>query len=342
MLSSGISFKKMDIYGEEYQKCQVIADGIKNSEIGEHYSSMMCLRDVGGVAPANVSTLKRHYDKIEPYISNSFQDVVSHQEKRKCVLPKDHPGPCSCTLELFNKNPTTDKIKSKVKLSIHSTPGADDYVIKDRDNRLHPVAITREQERLIRDKKKKLACAIPLKEKTTPFLMSSAYLDYLTYILSISDINEHIDQESPHYKLCIDMLNKHKQYLTEYYGRYNRKVFNSDGHTICAVLGTTLKVENLADPERDNRTDPRPSDIQMGHISSRCDDCYTIYGTNIVMMTRRGNLIIGEHSFIEDTWKLEHKSISIHHNITHINEKQLSILKEKGLSDSDIQLFLSS
>ena len=274
----------------------------------------MCLRDVGGVAPANVSTLKRHYDKIEPYISVFSRCSFCHQEKRKCVLPKDHPGPCSCTLEYFNKNPTTDKIKSKVKLSIYSTPGADDYVIKDRDNRLHPVAITREQERLIRDKKKKLACAIPLKEKSTPFLLASARLDYLTYILSISDIDGHIDQECPHYKLCIDMLDKHKQYLTEYYERYNRKVFNSDGHTICVVLGQTLTVVNLADPERDNRKDIRPTDIQMGHINSRCDDCYTIYGTNIVMMTRRGNLIIGEHSFVEDIWINELRTIYEHHN----------------------------
>jgi len=330
---------RINIYGEEYNKCQKIASDFENGEIGSYYTSIMCLKSVGNLAPAKESTLETHYDKINPHISNTFAEVKANQKQNKCVLPKGHPGPCSCTMKLFIDNKTTRKIKSKVSLSIYGTPGADDYVIKNRDSRLHPIAITKGQERLIRDKKVKLACSIPLKEGGTPFILATAYIDYFTYILNIYDINEHINQESNHYKLCNEMLINHKQYLTKYYGKYGRKIFNSEGYTICAVIGQRLLVSNLADPDRDNRTDIRHTDIQMGHISSRCDSCYTVYGTNIVMMTRRGNLIIGEHSLTEETWKQEHKSISAHHDITYINGQQISMLMEKGWTESDIQNF---
>jgi hypothetical protein len=342
------SVKKINIYGEEYNKCQEIALEFENSENGKYYSSIMCLKDVGGVAPKKIDTLRGHFNRISPYISNSFEEVKSNQKKKKCVLPKGHKGSCSCTMDIFCKTKTASKIIGKVDQSIYCTPGADDRVIKNRDSRLHPIAITKEDEKNIKEswtggvKEHKLKCSIPLKEKSTPFMLATAYVDYMTYIDSISDISEIINPESSHYKMCKSMLSKHKTFLVNYFKKNKREVFNQYGNTICAILGKELKTKNLADPHRDNRTEYDHNDIQMGHINSRCDNCYTIYGTNIVMMTRRGNLIIGEHSFIEDTWKLEHKSISIHHNITHINEKQLSILKEKGLSDSDIQLFLSS
>ena len=74
------------------------------------------------------------------------------------------------------------------------------------------------------------------------------------------------------------------------------------GHTICPVIPKGLEIINVADPERDNRTVIDRYDVQMGHISSRTNECYTIYGTNLVMMTREGNRIIGEYSLIEDDW----------------------------------------
>lgn len=305
----------INLYGSAWDNCQEDASVFEDSIIGSHYKTQMCLKDVGSVAPSRESTLQKAYSKLTSKSrTNPFDEVKSHQLKRKCVLPIGHSGPCSCTMNLFKDNLTTSKIKGKIEQSIYSTPGADDYVIKNRDSRLHPIAITKGQERMIKDKNIKLSCAIPLKEQATPFQLSTAYLDYITYILNISDIDEFINKDSEHYNLCIDILNNHKLFLEEHYGIKRRKVFDSEGHTICAVLGIRLSVSNLSDPNRDNRTDIRPTDIQMGHISSRCDDCYTVYGTNIVMMTRRGNLIIGEHSFIEDTWINELRSICSHHS----------------------------
>jgi len=307
---------EINIYGSEFQRCQQCAQEFEDSDKGQYYKSMMCLNDVGSVAPARSTTMNNHFSKISPHISNSIEEVVSHQNKNKCVLPKGHTGPCSCTMNVFINNDTSSKIKGKVNQSIYCTPGADDHVIKNRDSRLHPIAITRLQERNIKTitQRTRLSCAIPLKEQSTPFMLATAYLDYLTFIMNIEGINEHVNNESIHYNLCVNMLNNHKVFLEEHYRTKGRRVFDPEGHTICAVLGRTLSVLDLADPTRDNRTDIRPTDIQMGHILSRCEDCYTIYGTNIVMMTRRGNLIIGEHSFIEDTWINELRGICRHHS----------------------------
>lgn len=58
----------------------------------------------------------------------------------------------------------------------------------------------------------------------------------------------------------------------------------------------------MSDISRDNRVNIDNDDIQMGHIQSRNDMHYTIRGVNLVMMTREGNRIIGEDSFIENIW----------------------------------------
>lgn len=313
-------YPKVNLYGDRYHKCQETASKFEGSEIGKYYKECMCLKDVGGMQPGN-NTLKKHYGSISPYTVEDWDEVSSHQQKKKCVLPKGHTGRCSCKMDIFIPSPTSDKVTIKIEKSIYMTPGADDYLVKNRGSRLHPIAITKEQEKKIRGswsegmKSKKLKCAIPLKEQSTPFMVASAYLDYIVSTCSIQGMEDHINKESRHFQLCKDMLTKHKGFLEGYFEKFNRKIFDSDGHTICSVLGCKLRVEDFADPERDNRTDIRPTDIQMGHISSRCEDCYTVYGTNIVMMTRRGNLIIGEHSFIEDTWINELKGIcSFHHS----------------------------
>jgi len=297
----------INIYGEEYQQCVDKAHEFEMSEEGEYYKSILCLKETGSTCPAREPTLRKHYNKLEPYISNSYDEVKEHWYNNLCVLPNGHSGRCSCSMKIFKSNPTTQKLEESIRHSIHTTPGNNDLVFKNRDSRLHPLAITNAQEKQIRSswsnmKENKLSCAIPLKEKSTPFMLATAYLDYMVYTTSICDIDEHIDKESDHYKMCIDMLQLHKDDLIKYFGTYNRNIFNTDGYTVCAVQQRQLRVSDMADPIRDNRTDIRPTDIQMGHVKSRSDNCFTVYGKNIVMMSRRGNLIIGEHRFTEDDW----------------------------------------
>jgi len=141
--------------------------------------------------------------------------------------------------------------------------------------------------------------------------MATALIDWYTYIVNIQGVSELIDTNNEFYKFYNknNTFKNHKEWLINYFRSYNRKVFNPYGNPICVITGKELTLKDLSDPTRDNRKDIKDTDIQMGHISSRCDNCYTVYGTNILMMSRRGNLIIGEHSFIEDTWINELQAI---------------------------------
>ena len=310
----------IDIYGPEYEACMEHAAEFEASEVGEHYRDLLCLKQTSNTQPARESTLRTHYDKIEPHITNTYEEVQSHHQKHLCVLPNGHSGACSCTMELFKPNPTTKKIKGKINQSICSTPGDNDHVYKNRDSRLHPIAISNTDEINIRNsweggvRSNTLKCAIPLKEKSTPFMIATAYFDYMVYTCNICGMDEHIDIESNHYEMCNAMLASHKDHLVNYFNTYNRRIFDSDGDTICAVLGNKLTVDDMADPNRNNRTDIRPTDIQMGHITSRRENCFTVHGRNIVMMSRDGNLMIGEHSFIDNAWLEKFQALITYHS----------------------------
>ena len=293
----------MDIYGDEYQQCQDFAKKFEESEIGKHYKDNFCLKETGRtVSPSVVNAA---YNNIKPYITNSLEEVQSKVRKKLCVLPKDHVGRCSCFPKVFIQSALTKKIDGKTDTSIFSTPGADDYVFKNRATRLFPIALTNKQERSIRQPQgNKLKCAIPLKEQTTPFMMATALIDWMVYTMNVDKMSEFINYNSETYK-CYHTNNSminHKNFLIYYFNTYNRTVFNEHGNTICPIIHKELEISNVADITRDNRTIIDKYDIQMGHISSRCNECYTIYGTNLVMMTREGNRIIGEYSFIEEEW----------------------------------------
>ena len=291
----------MDIYGEEYQRCQEFSRQFEESETGQHYREHFCLKEAA--RPISEKIIEEAYSKIQPYIVNTFEEVKSKVGRRLCVLPKGHKGRCSCFPRMFISCLLTKKIDKKTETSIMNTSGADDYVFKNRCSRLFPIALTNEQERMIRQPQgQKLKCAIPLKEQTTPFMMATALIDWTVYTTNVNGINEHINHHSFEVLTYGDILNEHKTFLQEYFSSRKRPIFNDMGNIMCPVTHRTLEIENLVDLERDMRFDPHRSDVQMGHISSRTNDCYTIHGTNLVMMTREGNRIIGEYSLIEDDW----------------------------------------
>ena len=311
----------INLYGAEYTQVRETAQTFEDCDIGNHYKSILCLKSHGSTFPAQEDTLRRAFNSISPYISNNYEEVRSHLEKKLCILPRSHTGRCQCHPNIFiRNNPTCSKIMGKIEFSITSTPGDDDYVFKNRDSKLHPIGLTSSQEKLIKRQKDpdiKLKCAVPLSHKTTPFMMATALIDWYTYIMNIPGVSELIDTNNPFYKLYIEnnTFVNHKTWLINYFHSKNRKVFNVNGNPICVIIGRELTLSDLSDPTRDNRTDIRDTDIQMGHISSRCDNCYTVHGTNILMMSRRGNLLIGEHSFIEDIWIDELQSICNFHRI---------------------------
>ena len=298
---------KINLYTDpSYLQCIANSKCFDESESGSYYQSTFCLKECGPLVQEH--SVRTAFEHIEPYIENSIDEILNKRVRRQCVLLHGHEGKCESNplrTILKKNNPTTAKIMSSIDLCIYNTPGADDYVFKNRANRLFPIPLSNENEKKIRDKKIKLKCAIPLREYSTPFMLASAFIDWITYTLNIRSMTDLVEKDIPvQYNNWMNHLhNDHKIFLTNHFQKYNRMVFDPEtGQTICAVTRKELTIKNMADVERDNRVNIDDNDIQMGHIASRNDDCFTIKGTNLVMMTREGNRIIGEYSFIEDEW----------------------------------------
>jgi hypothetical protein len=127
-------------------------------------------------------------------------------------------------------------------------------------------------------------------------MMAAAWLDYMTLMLSV----EGIDSEIKPYKNIVEvreMIAIHKVELTRHYAGICKRIFDDSEFTICPVMGVRLNVAQIANPDLCD-----PNGIQLGHVVPRTDEQYTIRGKNILMMTRRGNLLVGDCSFLDDTW----------------------------------------
>jgi len=296
---------KFDLYNNpEYNAAIADAEQFENSAIADYYKNNFCLKAFGEYK-IRENTLKNHYKNIEPFVYNSFDDVKNHRKQHLCVLIKGHTGKCCDKPALFKKhNKIAERLVGSVDLCIYHSPGNDDYVYKNRSSRLHPIHIPKTIERQIRNKNKKLKCAIPTCEYSTPFMLATAYIDWLCYIINIQDINDIVNSElNETQQQFINILkNDHKTFLSNYFSQLNRKVFDENNNTICAIAKTVVMTKHVSDPTRDNRIEIDPDDIQMGHIKSRNDNYFSVRGTNIVMMTRYGNRIIGEDSFTENVW----------------------------------------
>ena len=306
------TINKIDLYKDpSYLSCMEKATKFEESDEGKFYKENFCLKPMSRMSRED--TIKKSYDSIKPYISNSLEEVMSKNRGRLCILCKGHKGPCVCSMNnMFVTNDVTKKLLSSIDLCIYTTPGADDYVYKNRATRLFPIMLSADNERKIRNKSKKLRCSIPLREHTTPFMMATAYIDWMCYTLNIIDIknsniiNPKMKEDIKH--MYNFLTQQHKDFINEYFKSKKRRVFDEHGNTLCAIKQMPIKLNNMADVTRDNRIAIDDNDIQMGHICSRKDDKFTICGVNLVMMTREGNRIIGEDSFLEDVWinKLRH------------------------------------
>lgn len=231
--------------------------------------------------------------------------------RKACVLPKGHKEKCSYKFNILNKSKQAKKLEKSIELAIFQTPGDDDYVYKNRSQRIDRRVLAKDEELKIRDKKIKKKCAIPLKEASTSILMAQAYMDWITYMVSIKRMEDLLDNSSPHYPEIMKMISINKKHLQSKF--LNHKLFNEDGNTICVITRKEIQLLDVSDPDRDNRKDIRDTDVQMGHNYPRSEDYCSIRGENLFVMSRRGNLIIGENIFTEDAWINELKGIvSIH------------------------------
>jgi hypothetical protein len=242
------------------------------------------------------------------YISDELKKSMNNYNYKECVLPKGHVGKCYININnIFKKNKTTKKLIGSMENAIYVTPGNDDYVYKNRSSRLYPYCLTSEQEKKIREKSIKKKCAIPKKDASTPRYLAEAYIDWMTFIINIPDIQEHIDIDKYKESGIKDVLEKNKQHLIKFYN--NRKIFDDDGNSICVITRAKIKLDDVADISRDNRVCIKDTDVQLGHNIPRSDEYITIKGCNLLPMSRKGNLLIGENIFTENKWIDELKNI---------------------------------
>jgi hypothetical protein len=271
-------------------------------EANSHYTELMCMKDI--------DNKKRTDETINIFFIGI--KVLGNRKNlsNKCVLPLGHVEKCCSNFNcIFKKNDITKKLISSISCAIYSTPGNDDYFFKNRANRLFEYTIYSNEEKKLRDKKEKKKCAIPLKDASTPILLAQAYLDWITYLVSVEDIRPHLVEDCDESILTI--INKNKIHLISVFKKFNREIFNEDGYSMCVITRNVIKLSDVSDPSRDNRVNIRDSDIQLGHNYPRSERYVSIRGENLIPMCRRGNLIIGERIFTEDIWIDELKRILI-------------------------------
>jgi hypothetical protein len=318
-------FPKFDLYQQpEYLVAEArAAEYAASPLVVDHYCKYICLKPMGSKMP--VGTITTAFNQIEPFVTNTLDEINEKTEKKLCVLPKGHAGKCvsKCHKNLFKKVPQfAGRIGTKIDQAIYTTPGNDGVIYKNRADRSFPITVSYANERLIKDYERtttktetKRGCAIPLCDRSTPLMMATAYVDYMTYLLNIQGIGEYLtppEKLTAQEKEMIDFLqNTHKEFLDTFYRGYNRRIFSTaptaegvDSQvTRCAVRAYTFTPTDFVDDTRDSRFTISQNDIQIGHIISRSDSEYTIRGLNVLFMTRRGNLIIGEENYLEEGWR---------------------------------------
>lgn len=303
-MSSTVPDTKISIYSAtSYQTC--IKHSIEWEEKnGTYYKTIACMKPVSN--RSRKSTIIEAYEKIKDKITETLEDLNAKKQNKLCILPVGHKGKCSHDVHsgLFTNN----TLKCKLDW-IYNTPGNDDYIYKNRSCRLFPIVLDDVQEKAWRNKNVKQKCAIPLREKSTPLMMASAYIDYLVLILNIEGIDKYINTKYNHYESIMNMVKTYKPNLSEFYTNLKLSVFDADGFTICPVVKRKILVDDIV-----NNNISDKNSIQLGHIIPRSESEFTIRGKNIVLMTRDGNRLVGDYRLDNQEWLTLLKNVVLGHS----------------------------
>jgi hypothetical protein len=282
--------------------CEAHAEQWKENN-WEYYTTVMCCSAVGR---KNSKTVEKGYNALVSAmeVEDSLEAVLEGQHAKLCVLPKNHPGKCTSNAHASIINNKTVACKLEW---IYCTPGNNDFVFKNRSDRLFPIRLSDSMEKVVRNKEVKLKCAIPLKDASTPEFLASAYLDYLTVIMNVRGIEQYLNEKSAYYKLMLPVVIAHKEVMASYYRSNKKMIFDEEGFSVCPVTGNRFDIEHFL-LDRDH-----PDGVQLGHVEPRSCYEYTIRGGNVLLMSRDGNRIIGDYSFLENEWIEKLKSILSFH-----------------------------
>ena len=99
------------------------------------FTESMCLKPTkGGVG---LKTFEKAIESAKEYMTEEdiafYREFFAKYSAPKCVLPKGHTGPCSCSYGKF----FADKFAKKIKDC--DTPGDDDILYKNRARRIFPL-----------------------------------------------------------------------------------------------------------------------------------------------------------------------------------------------------------
>jgi len=276
----------------------LFTESIKLYENNTHYKNIMCLNEIQN---------KKNIELIENEDLKNINIMKNRNNLNfRCCLNKNHSGNCNKIYDIFDKNNLIKKLMKSIANAIYNTPGNDDYVYKNRSNRLFPIVLSKNEELKIRNKNIKKKCAIPLKDASSPILLAQAYLDYMTFMINIKDINQFIIINNTTNEI-LELISLNKKYLINNY--INRNIFNDNGYSICVITGNEININDVSNPFRDNRIDIKNTDIQLGHNFPRSENYVSIRGLNLLPMSREGNRIIGEDIFTENNWIIKLKLI---------------------------------
>ena len=132
---------KFDLYNNpEYITANIESEMFEQTAEANYYKSCFCLQECGEYK-IREHTLREHYKSIEPYLTNTFEDVLAQRKKQLCVLIKGHRGKCIDKANIFKQNDISEKLVKSIESCIYQTPGNDDYIYKNRSPRLHPIHI---------------------------------------------------------------------------------------------------------------------------------------------------------------------------------------------------------
>lgn len=262
------------------------------AEHGALYTARLCLKPIK--SKRTMDTVIAAHTALAGKVTETCETFTARYADTLCVLPPGHSG--ACTHAPHKKLITNTCIAGKLDW-IYTTPGDDDYIYKNRCSRLFPIAVPDDLEKQWRDKSVKLRCAIPLREASTPFLLATAYLDYLTLILHVEGIDTVLDTTYPHLQAIREITATHLETLRSYYAGFQRRIVDKDGFSICPVTTDRISVAQLS-----NSDIKEDGAIQLGHVVPRSETEFTIRGKNLLLMSREGNRIVGDNVFTEDVW----------------------------------------
>lgn len=255
------------------------------ARVNPHYKNLICLKEVKNRSKKSENSVKNLL-RVDPTALIPEANVPNFL----CVRPRGHPGRCG---KHFVK--LDGKIRSKLGDNfVYSTPGNDGKVCPNRSSRLHLLHCSKEEQRQLKTLKvfnQKGGFVIPQSEGSTPLLMACLYWDLMWQVSRIENVSMGLSECTK------NKLDKHGDHFLQTLP-LGCDILDKKGYLQCPINQTAFILDNLVNVDKD---DPQDMDIQAGHLTPRCNDDITLRPENVLLMSRYGNIMMGNKNFQQAT-----------------------------------------